>query len=157
MVVCKGGNGADIESKRLSPGNVVKTLVLLEDFAGKYYIHLSKLRPGVDGLYVIVYEVPIAGLDDGIQPDSLRNDRSLDILLIHFADPGLAPLVATFEELVSIMVDSLLFGHTVIRVEYLVGNFGGVIAEGIDLRDIPLEEKFQLADVDESRGIRDNT
>ena len=55
------------------------------------------------------------------------------------------------------MVDSLLFGYTVIGVEYLVGNFGGVIAEGIDLRDIPLEEKFQLADVDESRGIGDNT
>ena len=54
------------------------------------------------------------------------------------------------------MVDRLLFGHTEIGSEHLVGHIGGIVLEGVDLRDVAFDEDLEIAPVHEGHAVLDD-
>ena len=54
------------------------------------------------------------------------------------------------------MLDRFLLGHAIDRGELLVADIGGVCLEGVQVRDVPLNEELQKPPVHELVGIGDD-
>ena len=162
----KGRQTADIVGQRFRSRNLVQASVLLKDVSRQDYINLAESRPGVDSLDVVVDKVAVGGRNYGIQPQALVNDGSLDVPAVHLLSLLPATGIEALGYRVGIVLNSIAAGHAVLRgkvaghfrvqdsVETFVCHLGGVGLERIQVRDIPLDEQFQQAHVDEAGAVR---
>ena len=154
--VGKAGYGTDVEGQRGTLGDGIEPFVGFIDIAREDDVHLAKARARGDGLDIIVDEIAVLAHHYGIQPNAFRDDRHPDVLAVHFVHPPLAPFVEAACDLVRIVLDGLLLGHTVHRVELLVGDIGAVRLESVQLRYIPAQEDLQRLHVHETGRVGDN-
>ena len=78
------------------------------------------------------------------------------IFIEHLLPVGLAPLVAPAQELVCIVLDRFLLRHADIALEHLIRHEGRIRLEGINLRNVPLDEDLEVAHVHERQRVTDD-
>ena len=107
----------------------------------------------MDGLHIIVEDVPVGAHDDRVQPESFRHDGHFHVFAEHVVLAAHFPPVPADDELVGVMRQRLLFGDAVVGAELLLGHGRRVGLVPVDVRQVPPQEHLQLEAVDEMRGI----
>ena len=166
--VNKGREAADVVGQRFRLGNLIQTLVLLEDVTGQHHIHLAELRPGVDGLDVVVDEIAVGRHNHGIQPHALVNDGHADVPQVHLVSSCRTTGIEALGYRVGVMLDGIAAGHAELGciaggnlhvqnpIECFIGNLCGIGLERVQVRDIALDEQLQHVQVDKAGGVRDD-
>ena len=104
----------------------------------------------------MIYKITIQVLDDGIKADARTDDGRLDVFVEHLTFPSLLLFIVGLREGVGVMLDSLLFRNAITGMEVLFLDETGVCLETVQLRYIPLDEDFQVSEVDEFRRVGDD-
>ena len=152
-VIAEAADGTDIEGQGIGPGYPVDPAVLLEDVARQQDGRLAERGPHVDGLHVVVEDVPVGAHDDRVQPEPFRDDGRFHVLAEHVVLAADLPPVPAHDQLVGVVRQRLLFGNPVMGPEFFVGDGCRVGLVPVDVRQVPPQEHLQLEAVDEVRGI----
>ena len=155
-LVGERGGGADIVGQRLHRREGVDLLVGLVDLAGEEDRGLSELRPGLDGLHVVIDDVALVGVHDAVQADAFGHDRRGDVLVEHLASLPLELVVGLAARLVDVVLDDLLLVEAVVALECDLADERRVVLELVEFGDVPLEEKLELVLVQELEVVLDD-
>ena len=112
--IYKGRQATDVVGQRLRCRNLVQAFVLFVDVAGENHIHFSELRPGADGLHIVVDEIAVGRRDNGIQPQALVNDGSLDVPAVHLLSLLPPTGIEALGYRIGVVFDGITAGHSVL-------------------------------------------
>ena len=97
----------------------------------------------------MVDDVSLAVVHDAVEADAFGDDRSRDILVIHLASLPLELGVGLAACLVDVVLYDCLFVESVVALECRFADLCRVGLEGVEFREVTLDEELELILVEE--------